>query len=118
LSPFPSVGVCVRNVENGLLWITIRNRKNISVAETTATTHGISSRFRSRLVATASVPKTDSRNTQNMIDPSRPPQYDANLYASGCADSEYRCTYLMAKFPVTNAWMMITDATVMSAATR
>ena len=53
--------------------------KNISVAEITATTQGISSRWRSRLPATAIDPKTDSRNTQNMIEPSSPPQYDAIL---------------------------------------
>ncbi len=53
--------------------------KNISVAEITATTHGINSRCRSRLRATAIDPNTASRNTQNMIEPSRPPQYDANL---------------------------------------
>ena len=62
--------------------------KNISVAAIVATTYGMSSRWRSRFVATATVPNTDSRNTQNMIEPSRPPQYDAILYASGCAESE------------------------------
>ena len=53
--------------------------KNISTAEMMATTQGISSRWRSRLVATAIVPNTDSRNTQNMIEPSRPPQYEVIL---------------------------------------
>ena len=53
--------------------------KNISTPAMTATTHGISSRYRSRLIATATLPKTESRNTQNMIEPSSPPQYDATL---------------------------------------
>ena len=44
-----------------------------------ATTYGISSRWRSRLTYTAIAPKTDSRNTQNMIEPSSPPQYDVIL---------------------------------------
>jgi len=52
----------------------MRKRKNISVTAMIATTHGISSRWRSRLVQTASEPNTDSRNTQNMIEPSSPPQ--------------------------------------------
>jgi len=53
--------------------------KNISVAAMMATTQGISSRWRSRLLATAIVPNTDSSSTQNMIDPSSPPQYDVIL---------------------------------------
>ncbi len=39
-----------------------------------ATTYGISSRWASRFTYTAMAPNTDNRNTQNMIDPSRPPQ--------------------------------------------
>jgi hypothetical protein len=38
LRPRPSVGVWVRKVSNGFLWITIMNRKNISTTEMTATT--------------------------------------------------------------------------------
>jgi hypothetical protein len=75
----PSAGDAATNVLKGLLCTTMMKMKNISTAETTATTHGISSRCRSRLVATATEPKTASRNTQNMIDPSRPPQYDVIL---------------------------------------
>ena len=44
-----------------------------------ATTYGISSRWRSRFTQTARDPKIDSRNTQNMIEPSSPPQYDVIL---------------------------------------
>ena len=44
-----------------------------------ATTYGISSRWRSRLTYTALDPNTDSRNTQNMIEPSSPPQYEVIL---------------------------------------
>ena len=47
--------------------------------EIVATTYGINSRWRSRFTYTASDPKTDSRNTQNMIEPSSPPQYDVIL---------------------------------------
>ena len=39
-----------------------------------ATMYGISSRCRSRFTWTAIDPNTDSRNTQNRIDPSNPPQ--------------------------------------------
>ena len=53
-------------------------RKNICTTAIVAMTYGISSRCRSRLVFTAIAPKTDNRKTQNMIDPSRPPQYDVS----------------------------------------
>ena len=53
-------------------------RKNICTTAIVAMTYGISSRCRSRLLFTAIAPKTDSRKTQNMIDPSRPPQYDVS----------------------------------------
>ena len=79
LSPRPSGGVAVRNVSNGFLWMIIRNRKNTSTTAMIATTYGISSRCRSRLVATASAPNIDSRNTQNRIEPSSPPQYEVIL---------------------------------------
>jgi hypothetical protein len=39
-----------------------------------ATTYGISSRCRSRFTFTATVPNSDSRNTQNITEPSSPPQ--------------------------------------------
>ena len=39
----------------------------------------MSSRCSSRFRATAIDPKTDSRKTQNMIDPSSPPQYEREL---------------------------------------
>ena len=55
------------------------NRKNSCTAEMIATTYGISSRCRSRFTYTASEPNIDSRNTQNMIEPSSPPQYDVIL---------------------------------------
>ena len=45
----------------------------------TATTYGISSRWRSRLLCTARAPNTDSRKTQNMMEPSSPPQYEVSL---------------------------------------
>ena len=45
----------------------------------TATTYGISSRWRSRLTFTATDPNSDSRNTQNITEPSRPPQYEVIL---------------------------------------
>ncbi len=44
-----------------------------------ATTYGISSRCRSRFTCTATAPKIASRNTQNMIEPSSPPQYEVSL---------------------------------------
>ena len=44
-----------------------------------ATTYGISSRCRSRLMYTATAPKIDSRNTQNITEPSSPPQYEVSL---------------------------------------
>ena len=40
----PSVGRSVRYVSNGLLWMIIRNRKNIWTIEMTATAYGMSSR--------------------------------------------------------------------------
>ena len=67
------------SVSNGLLCTTMMKMKNISAAAMIATTYGISSRWRSRLTATATVPNTDSRNTQNRIEPSSPPQYDVIL---------------------------------------
>ena len=79
LRPRPSAGVSVRNVVNGFLCTTIRNRKNISTAEMVAITYGMSSRCRCRFTYTAIAPNTDSRNTQNMIEPSSPPQYDVIL---------------------------------------
>ena len=54
----------------------------------TATTYGISSRCDSRALRTAMAPKTDSNSTQNMIEPSSPPQYAVILNRSGCAASE------------------------------
>jgi hypothetical protein len=54
----------------------------------TATTYGINSRWRSLFTKTAVLPKHDSRNTQNMIEPSSPPQYDVILKKSGSAESE------------------------------
>jgi hypothetical protein len=53
--------------------------KKISTAEIVATTQGISSRWRSRLTRMATLPKQASSVAQNMIEPSRPPQYDASL---------------------------------------
>jgi len=53
----------------------MRKMKNISTAAMVATTYGMSSRCRSRLTKTASDPKSESKKTQNMIEPSSPPQY-------------------------------------------
>ena len=63
------------------------------------------------------LPKHASRNTQNMIEPSRPPQYDVSLKNSGCTESEYRETYRIVKSSVTKARTMSTEASTISAVT-
>ena len=69
-----------RNVSNGLLWTTIRKRKNIS---TTAIV-GDDPRDEHAMPLAVDVARRRCRTaassvTQNMIEPSSPPQYDASL---------------------------------------
>src|SRR5215468_11917267 len=83
-----------------------------------ATTYGMSSRWRSLLTYTAIDPKTDSRNTQNMIEPFSPPQYAVILYQNGWNVSDSCATYLIVKSSVRNALTMTAVATAIRAATR
>ena len=65
---------------NGFLCTTIRNRKNICTTEIDGDDVRESARGGARgSRRPRSMPKTDSRNTQNMIEPSSPPQYDVIL---------------------------------------